>query len=233
MSVFKNQDTMIELLENAGKARRKELLDDMRYDTSDKSFPKLINIKDAKSAHDHHFVYEYDHRNLETEIDGANDPCKGLSQLNRQLTQEGDMRVFFDENKVKPIKVIKKRSLECKQGIETYSIKDENGDDRLLQADEILFKGEPTVSSEDIYDQCEKVPFDMVNSQYIPPMDTWDIVLDATEAIQEMNRRCKFGIINNFNKEQQIAEISSMVYSSNVYPEIRDKRYSQTKRETF
>jgi hypothetical protein len=212
-------DALNTLIDQVPKWRREILLSDASPSYRGRSAPKVISSRDIQSARSHQLISDLEHRDMETEIEGSFAKFDTLSPLNRQLSQEENVRADFLGNRV--TKVVKRRDPEFQQGTEQSFVVDKEGMMIPVSDDEmkdILDSGE-----EDIYRNSTPVS---IEDRHFTPRDRWDLVFDASEFLQEVRKN--LGIINSLSGRSREKYLERMtdehLYSANIYPPKRDKR---------
>jgi hypothetical protein len=182
-------------------------------------------------------VQEWDHRDPRNKLDDVDcghylEELQNIPDNLRQLLQDGDMHIEVCEidGKYRVVKIVKKREPEYLQGKDRFFIFDDEGNRIPLSEEEYDELLNLRHNPEDIF-IAEEVDLQTLDSDHTAPMDTWDIIFDATEYLSEVD-----SFIQQYNsgrvrlppgmtpqeRLRSLADVS--VYSADWFPYPADKR---------
>lgn len=139
-------------------------------------------------------VSELDYRDPDDklhDIDGGNylSALQELPQNLRQLLEDSDCHCELRETdgRYRVVKIVKKRDPEFLQSTERHFYLDETGRKVPVSEDELDELLGIQKNKEDLYEQ-EEIELVGLDSEAVPPMDTWDIVYDATGYLSQIRK---------------------------------------------
>jgi len=213
MLSYDPSEKLLDFLDSLTMRERRELIAEMTPDlpirrVTPQEFRELARCNKNFSAD------EFSHRDLLSETEGTLAQVDKLSQLNRQLAEDSDFRVDFSSDTGRPVKIIRKRNPEFSDGVftEEPEPEEEVKEEALLE--------EEVVADEVGEEEVQFVSLD--EHDYFTPHDRWDLLFDATAAIQRAYAVQKTQEFQDLSRQEQAFRVGqifeNLTYSADFFP---------------